>query len=248
MRDRLIFAVLLINSGLIWAQKQNTEIIRSDIVIANYLTGVETYAALYTGKMETPYDIPFSNHPYFETTGYISGTLCYNRVVYKDVLMRLDLYRDELSVMYPDMKVGIVLNNDKFDYAVLNEAVIIKTAADRKTKEKYVVLLHNGTYPVVKVHDIRIIEELSSLVVRRYFRIQYQYAIYSDGILYPVKNKSSILKMFPDSRKELNEYAKRHKLDFIKYPEQSIVSLVDHYEDIMSQKHADEADETDLRR
>jgi hypothetical protein len=188
------------------------------------------YAALYTGKMEVPYTVTFTNHPYFETPGFISGTLCYNRVVYKDILMRIDLFKDEITVIPPNMSYRIVLNNEKFNYAILNGTKIIKSVADRKTKEKLLVLLHDGTYPVVKIHNINAIEELSVQEIKRYFSMQYQYAIYSNETLYPVKNKNAILKLFPDRKKELNEYAKLHKLDFGKQTVKSIISLVDHYE------------------
>jgi hypothetical protein len=230
MSNRLIFAVLLINSGLIWAQHERNVMLPSDTVISNYLTGSEAYTALYNGRTVTPYEITFTNHPYFETASYTRGTLCYNRVVYKEVLMRLDLYRDEISVLRPDTMVNIVLNIDRFDYAILNGAVIVKSVADRKAKEKYVVLLHNGTWPVVKIHNLTIIEELSGLVLRRSFRMEHQYAIYTDGALYPVRNKNSILRLFPSSKKELNTFARQHRLDFTKHTEQAIISLVGHYE------------------
>jgi len=47
-----------------------------------------------------------------------------------------------------------------------------------------------------------------------------------------VKNKNSVLKLFPDKRKELNEFAKQHKLNFKNQIEQSIVDLVTHYENL----------------
>ena len=219
-----------------WAQQERNVMLPSDAVISNYLTGSASYTALYTGKTVTPYDISFTNHPYFETNSYTKGTLCYKRVVYKDVLMRLDLYRDEFSVLRPDTMVNIVLNIENFDYAIMNGSVIIKSAAERKSKEKYIVLLHSGTCLVVKIHQLTIIEEVSGSVLRRSFRIQPQYAIYSDNTLYPVKNKNSILKLFPKRKKELNEFAKQHKLDFIKHTGQAIVSLVSHYETINNEQ------------
>jgi len=235
MRNLFFIAIIFLCSGLLWAQKQSTAIIPSDVVIMNYLNGAKAYASLYTGKAEAPYNVPYTNHPYFETADYIQGTLCYNHVVYKDVLMRWDLFRDEITVKHPDHLNSILLNNEKFNYAILNGSVIIKSAADRKTKERFVVLLHNGAFPVVKIHNIGILEEQSGRVVRRYFSIQPLYAIHSDGMLYAVKNKNAILKLFPDRKKELNEYARLHKLNFSKQTGQSIIALVDYYENIMSQ-------------
>jgi len=230
MRNRFIFAIFLLSSGWLWAQEQSTVNVPADAVISNYMTGADAYAALYTGKTEVPYTISFTNHPYFETVGYVKGTLCYNRVVYKDVLMRLDLYKDEMTVRSPNIMYSIVLDKEKFDYAILNGSTIINSIADRKTNGKYIVLLKAGTYPVVKIHNLRIMKEQTGLVLRDFFSIEQQYAIYSNGTLYPVKSKNSILKLFPDRKKELNAYAKLHNLDFSKRTVQSIIALVNHYE------------------
>jgi len=231
-KTKLIVVLLFLSGGIFWAQEKNTVIIPSDDIISNYLANTKAYAALYTGKAETPYDVLFTNHPYLETNGYVRGELCYNRVVYKGILMRIDLYRDEITVMSPDVPHRIVLNNNKFNYAVLNGTMIINAVDEKKSNAKFLVLLHNGTYPVVKKHTLRIIEESNSLdrVLRRSFQIQTQFAVYRDGYPYPVKSKNSILKLFPDRKKELNEYAKLHKLDFNKQIEKSIISLVNHYE------------------
>jgi hypothetical protein len=69
-------------------------------------------------------------------------------------------------------------------------------------------------------------------VLRRTFVIQQQYAVYVDGKLCTVKNKNAILKLFPDKKKELNEFAKLYKLDFKKQTGPSIISMVEHYKNL----------------
>jgi hypothetical protein len=231
MKIRLIISIFFVYAGMCGAQEKNTVILPSDGVITNYLAEAKAYAALYSGKTEMPYEVTFTNHPYLETDSYVSGTLCYNHVVYQGVLMRFDLFRDEITVIAPDVPYRIVLNNEKFDYAVLNGSTIIKSV-DAKGSAKFLVLLHSGTFPVVKKHTLRIIEETSDRILKRSFQIQNQYAIYVDGTLYPVKNKNAVLKLFPDRKKELNEYAKLYKLNFREQIVQSIIALVNHYENI----------------
>ena len=219
-------------SGMIQAQEKRFAVIPSDNVIHNYLTDAKSYAALYSGKIETPYDRRFENHPYFESNTYVSGTLGYNRVVYKDILMRFDLYRNELTVISPDRPYSIVLDNEKFDYAVLNGSTIVLSVNDGRSKGQFHVLLQNGTYPIVRSYNIVMVEETSDRIIRNLFRIQNQYAIYINGIPYPVKSKNAVLKLFADKRKELNEFAKQHKLNFKSQIEQSIMALVNHYENL----------------
>ena len=232
MKDKLIVVMFFLSPVVIWAQEAGFAGMPSDNVVHNYLAGANTYAALYSGKTETPYEKRFTNHPYFESNTFVSGTLCYNRVVYKDVLMRLDLFRNELTVVSPDKPYPIVLNNEKFDYAMLAGATILPADGDKKSEEKFLVLLHNGMYPVVRKYNVVMMEDISDLSIINSFRIQQQYAVYVAGVPNVVKNKNAVLKLFPDRRKELNEYAKRHKLNFRNQLEQSIIALVDHYESL----------------
>ena len=233
MKVRLIIFLLFLSAGVIWAQEKRLAGMPSDNVIQTYLTEANVYAALYTGKTETPYEKRFVNHPYFETNTYISGTLCYNRVVYKDILMRFDLFRNELTVVPPGKPFPVILNNEKFNYAVLNGTTIVLSVSEKDSKEQFLVLLRNGIYPVAKRYNIRMGEDTSlDRTVVNLFRIQKQYAICINGVPYTVKNKNSVLKLFPDKRKELNEFAKKHKLNFSNQIEQSIIALVNHYETI----------------
>ena len=235
MKSRFVLFVFCFCGGMVlWAQEQKTAIFPAGNFVQNYLTEAKDYAALYTGKTETPYSLAFTNHPYLETPGYVAGTLSYNGALYRDVLMRLDLFRDEITVISPNTPYRIVLNNAKFNYAILHGLTIIKSEDEKGTNTKFLVLLHNGTFPVIKKHTLRIIEEASSLdrTLTRYFQFQQQYIVFVDGIPYAVKNKNSILKLFADRKKELNDYARQHKLNFKKGIEQSIIELIAYYESL----------------
>jgi len=203
-----------------------------DSFVQGYLSDTKEFAILYSGKTVVPYDRPFANHPYFESGVYVKGTLCYNHVVYPDVYMRLDLYRDELSVFFAAKPYHIVLEKEKFKYAILNGSTIVLSVGENDSNSKFLVLLQDGTYPVVRKYKLSIYEDRQSdsRFIIRSFRTQTQYAVYINGVPYTVKNKKSVLKLFADRKKELNEFAKQHKLDFSRQPEQSIIALVNHYE------------------
>jgi hypothetical protein len=233
MRVKLIFFVCVISAGMIQAQETGLAGIPSDNFIQYYLRGAGTYSALYSGKSETPYDKQFANNPYFESDTYILGTLCYNRVVYRDVMMRFDLFRNELTVYKPNKSGFTVLNNEKFEYAILNGTTIIMSAGEQDSKNKFLVLLQNGTYPIVRKYNVKKTEDTKSGWVIRSFSTQKQYAIYVNGVPHTVKNKNNVLKLFPDRRKELNEFAKLYKLNFKAQIEQSIMALVNHYESLI---------------
>ena len=224
---QLIFLFFFLFGGILWAQERSVAKVPPKDAILSYISETKEYAALFNGKIETPYDRQFINHPYLETDQYIQGTLCYNEVVYHDILMRLDLNRDELAVFSPDKHYRIVLEIEKFNYAVLNGFTIITSTNESNTGTKYMLLLKDGIYPLVKQFKFTVKEEIQHLTLKRYFRFQEQYFITVDGIIYPVKNKKAILKLFPDRKKELNDFAKQQKLSFrAQQFEQSMVALV----------------------
>jgi len=228
----LIIMIFFLCLGMLFAQDKGIARIPPDGVIQTYLVGTKEYAALYNGKIETPFDRrQFVNHAFLATDQYMKGVLCYNQVVYQDIYMRLDLFRDELTVILPEKPYRVVLEKEKFNYAVLNGYTIITSIDDKPDQEeKYRLLIDNGSHPFVKKYYVTIRNELSNTDVKRHFRFQEQYLIYIDGVVYPVKNKNSLCKLFPDRKKELNEYARQHKLDFKAHFEQSVIALVNHYE------------------
>ena len=233
MKEKLIIFVLLLSSEMVWAQEKGFARIPPTDAIQNYLSGTKEHAALFSGKIESPFDNrQFINHAFLGTDQYVKGTLCYNGVVYQDIFMRLDLYRDELTVYSSDKPYHVVLEKEKFNYAVLNGVTIITSIHGLDAGEKYRVLIDDGIYPFVKKYRVSIKDELSTIELKRRFLLQEHYFIYVGEIAYPVKNKNSLLKLFPDRKKELNEYAKQHRLDFRAHFEQSVSALVNHYENM----------------
>jgi len=224
---------LMIFGSMLYAQDKGMATIPPTDAIQSYLSATKEYATLFSGKIETPYSRPFVNHPYLETNQHIQGVLCYNGVVYQDVFMLLDLFRDELTVFFPGKPYRIVLENEKFNYAVLHGFTIIASNNIPNIKSNYAVLISDGPYPVVKQYRGSVREVVEPPKINRYAHFQIQYFVCVNGVAYPVKNRNALLKLFPDRRKELNDYAKQNKLNFGSQRfEQSIVALVKHYETI----------------
>jgi len=243
------FLLFLFGGMMLRAQEQKPTNTAFGNDMQNYLTKTNVYAALYSGKTATPYDTRFTNHPYYESSNYISGILDYNGVLYHDVLMRFDLFRNEITVISPDKSYDIVLDNDKFNYAVVNGSAIMLSVSEKELTKQLLVLLHNGIYPVVRKYVVNVELSQKDRIFYNTFLIQRKYDIYINDVPRTVKNKNSVLKLFPDKRKELNEFAKQHNLNFKNQIEQSFVALVTHYENLTSQEgYTDDADNTDFRR
>ena len=233
IKKNILCFLFLLCGGILLAQENRIANDPPSSFIHSYQEAAGTFAALYNGKASLPYTQQFANHPYFESPNFSNGTLCYNGVVYIDVLMRIDLFRDEITVIFPDNPQRIVLDNEKIDYAVLHGATFIVSFSDNNAKYILLELVDDGIYPVVRIYRVTLFEEtLSFNTLTNSFKTQIQYAVRMEGAYYPVKNKKALLKLFPDRKQELNKYAATHKLNFKKQTGQSIIALVNHYENI----------------
>jgi hypothetical protein len=233
IKKYIICFLFLLCGEILLAQENRMANDPPDSFIYSYQEVAGTFAALYNGKVSLPYTQQSLNHPYFESPNFSKGTLCYNGVVYIDILMRIDLFRDEITVIFPDNPQRIVLDNEKTGYAVLHGATFIVSESGNNTKSILLELIDDGLYPVVRRYRMTFIEEIMSVgALSKSFRTQIQYAVCIEGEYYPVKNKNALLKLFPDRKQELNKYAATQKKKKKKQIGQSIIALVNHYENI----------------
>jgi hypothetical protein len=230
---KLIILIFFLSGGILCAQESDIAKALPNDLVQNYLSVTKEYAALFNGKIEMPFDNrQFVNHAYLGTDQYVQGTLCYNDVIYRDIFMRLDLFRDELTVYSTDKPYHIVLEYEKFNYAIFGGFTIIPSTVEAKPGERYLELIYDGSYPVIKKYRVTVKTELSNTDISRSFTFQKQYFVSINEIAYPIKNKNALLRLFPDRKKELNEYAKLHRFNFRKQFERSIVALINHYENL----------------
>lgn len=92
------------------------------------------------------------------------------------------------------------------------------------------VLLSDNIYPVIKKYIVTYEEKVNGLSVEASFRIKERYYVIKGNRCHPVKNKRTLLNLFPDKKKELNRYAREQRLNFKKRPEQAFVTIVKQYE------------------
>lgn len=201
--------------------------------IISYLSEAKEYAVLYNGKEQIPYAPGITNHPYLVTNEYTSGTICYNNVVYEQIQMRFDLYKDEIMVRPPNKPYNIILEKEKINYVLLNGVRIVpykKGQYSNVPAGNFTILLNEGAYLVIANYTVSLKESISGTAVEGTFRFKRRYYLCKEGICYPIFNKKSILKLFPDKKNELDSYARQQKLKFRKDPEGAFVAIVEQYE------------------
>jgi len=227
--------LLLFAHSLSYAQgnSQSQEVSKEDI--KTYLSQVADYAIIYSGKVEDPYYLNPINHPYFETDDFSIGTLSYNNITYTDVMLRFDMYRGNILVKHSQVPFGIELNREQVDWAIFNGYKIIdskKTDWENTPDSRFLILLHDGIYPIAKRPTLLLENRIDNSTLEYYFSFKDHYYICVNGVCYHLKNKRSLLNLFPDKKRELGQYAKQMKINFRRDPEMAYVELIKHYENL----------------
>lgn len=205
----------------------------SEKVIQEYMDFVGDQAVLFNGKTELLYNLNLTNHPYLITSEYTSGELKHNNVYYKNIMLRYDLYADELIALMPEKPYNIVLEKEKVEEAYLNGYHIVRYDKDKWPdipRCNYMIFLYDGKYPVIRRNQVTLDQKIENQRVEYTFRIKERFYVRKDNVYHQVSSKGSLLKLFPDRKKELNAYIKQHKLNFRKDREQSIKAVVEYYE------------------
>jgi hypothetical protein len=208
-----------------------------------YISEVNEEAVLFSGKVQSPYPaitmlsgLPagYSYHPYLVSPDYSAGDIRFNHTLYKDVRMRYDLLRDEMVVCPEGHFAGIVLEKEKVKEVWLHGVHIVPHSAEYRDIPygNYLLLLHDGLYPVLRKHKVMSREEIRDHKVRVVYSVRQQFFVRIGNVCRPITGKGSVLKLFPRHRAALNAYAKEQKLNFRTQREQSILSLITYAETI----------------
>jgi hypothetical protein len=206
--------------------------------ISHYIDSVSNYATVFYGKLQEPYSIAASNHPYLNDSRYVQGKLSYGGVIYPDMPLRLDLYRDELLMPTPDRQYNIVLVPEKLGRADLHGYHLTYLKRDNLPgcpPSGYYMLLHDGQCAVFEKQTTVLQQKISQQGIESSYSLTVRYYIRKDGAYYQIKNKKSLLNALGACQKELERLIRANKFRFKRDAERMIAAVVKEYEKLNDQ-------------
>ena len=219
---------LLLCSVMMVAQERREAV---DSAAMKYLRTVRSFSPLYYGAEYEGYPRT-TNHPYLIDDQYIQARLSYQHVIYPEVLLRLDLCRDELVVRSPGFR-SIILHAGYVDFAELHGKHIIyfqKDSLPGCPSSGYYILLYSGNNTVLEKRNAQLVEKANPQSLERYFALTTQYYLCKDGVYYTIKNKRGLLKVLHPYKKELKRFISSRKLNFKVDAEGFLILTVNEYE------------------
>ena len=234
MKNRIIiFLSCFIFAGCcLFAQEIERGLI-IDKYAVEYLQIADNQSVLYYGNQQEGHLPRALNHPYLNETQFVKGRLSYNKIIYPDELLGLDLSRDELVVISPDND-RIVLFSDIVDFAELQGQLIIYFCHDSlpgSPASGYYTLLYSEKCRVMKKQSAILVKATgSSSKLEQEYMINTTFFLYKDGVYYAIRTKGGLLKTLQPFRKELKRFMTANKLSFRKHTDEFLISIISEYE------------------
>ena len=199
----------------------------------DYMDAVSRYAALFSGNRQQLLTVSTENHQYFKDEDYTIGKLLYGGVVYPDISLRWDLYRDELVIFSPT-NFNLVLNNEHLGFAEMYGYHIFYFRPDGlkgcPSAGNY-IRLYSG-------ENLLLLEKLTNTFMRKedhnkmiyYFTLSTNFYLQKDGAYYKIKSSRTLLKTLDTHRKELKRFIRANELKYRRDAEKLVLQTVMEHE------------------
>lgn len=209
--------------GIMKAQQQQK-------LFEEFLREAGDHAEMFQGKIEYGYPPNiYLNLPYWTFDDFVQGDVLYNGMLYRNVRIRYDAYLKQLVVNTPEKHSKICIPMSKVEKFVLEGIEF-----ERRNGEFMAVLYNGHRMELVERLPVTMKEKLvENSKVQYEFRQEPEYLLLRDGQVYEVDKLKSVLKLFPQLKKELKQFAKMHYLEFKEHRQSSLVSLIKYADELL---------------
>jgi len=205
----------------------------TDRYALGYLDAVSEYAALFTGKRPQPLNLFIRNHQYFKDEKFVSGRLSFGGVVYPDVLLRWDLYRDEIVVLSPDNH-DIALKKENVGFAEVHGYHIFYLRPDHLIgcpPVGYYIRLYSGEYLLLEKLTVNLFRDVTQRGRFVYeATLSTNFFLLKDGEYFKINSRRTLLKFFDSHHAELKQFIHTNKFKYKHDAERMVLEVVKQHE------------------
>lgn len=187
----------------------------------DYFSSALDYSHLYVGRVEPQYDLAqWQDNPYYkDEVKMMKGRVCYCGVVYENVLLRYDLYKQNLAVCSPKDNVFVLPVQKDIDWFEIDGRKYVHAPED---STRYAAILCDGSTNGIRLYhstwkarseDVSNGDKfLKTLASKDKYTL-----VTSDGKVQEVSDASDVAKLFPEQAKSIKSFSKKNKLAYNKY-------------------------------
>ena len=203
--------------------------------IQAYTNAIGQQSRLYNGPEYDPADPTIKGNAFFnDINSWKPGTVNYDHVLYENVPMMYDIFKDCLVALYYNKASSYMLLNEKlqsFDLAG-DHFVIINadsSAVPGIRNGIYKQLYKDKTELLVKTSKTMQISTSSSS--ERYFtKAKQDFYLKNGDRYYSINGKASILKALKSKQLQVQAFIRNNNINFKKDPEQALIKIAFYYD------------------
>ena len=221
-----ILCFFIFSCGYLPAQDEKPRQTMDDFAL-EYQRVAGAQAAIYSGTLKEA--LPrATNHPFLVDEKFAKARLSYLGVVYPEVLLRLDLSRNELTTISPAF-YETILFPENVDFAELNGWQVIffqRDALSGSPATGYYNLLHAGKCRILEKQTANLMVDARTL----YYSFTTRFYLKKNDIYYTIRNKRGLLKVLQPYKKELKSFISAHHLKFRNETREFLIQTVSEFE------------------
>lgn len=189
-------------------------------------------AEMFSGKLEHGYSSTiYINHPYWLSDEFSTGNVMFKGLLYKDVLLRYDALLKQLVVNIP-----VKGSNVCVPMHLVEKFTLGNTDYERRNGEFVAVLFSSPRMELIEQIHITMKSALEyGVKVRCEFNRDVKYYVLRGGQMHEVNKLRSVLKLYPEFKRELRRFAKMHYLDFKEHRQSSLNSMIEYADELLTQ-------------
>ncbi|HLK28452.1 MAG TPA: hypothetical protein VKT28_07715 [Puia sp.] len=198
---------------------------------------LSTHTELYNGIEYVPYPYNIEEgQPFFYADSTGIGNIIYNDVLYEKIPFKFDLVQNAIFISDHFLAPPVQLRNELIGRFNLFGHTFIRVVKDTALKSPlntgFYDLLYEGKISVLKKETKDIQENLNSGTITRYVESATSYYLKKNGEYFSVNNKSSLLNVLKDKKKEMRQFMNQNKIKIKKDKDVELPKLAAHYDEL----------------
>ncbi len=188
---------------------------------------------LYNGKVWIGLYYSVYGTEFLFSKEWISGDVMINGILFTNVLLKYDIYNDDLITPYRNKKV-LILNKEIIDNFTLhfdNREFRFLNLKENESMDGYYQVYYDG---IIKLYKKWRKKRVQFAIEARYDEFQSDDVLYlvKADVFYEISSKRNLLKLLGDRKQELKNYLKENRIRIdVKSPD-SIIPVLEYYDNM----------------
>lgn len=222
-----------------FGQAASADSVNLQQTISHFYKAIGEESRLYNGHEHPPYDPQIKNSALFpyDAKTWAPGDINYDDVVYRNVPMMYDAYKDAVIVLlYNKFSMLSLLSDRVHDFTFSNHR-FIRLDADQISDNQ--LGLTTGFYEQLYAGKIEVLAKRSKTIQttvnttaapETYFYEKNDYYMKKGDAYYKIGSKGSVLKLLKDKKSELQKYIKQNNINYGDNPEDAMAKIASYYD------------------